>query len=314
MFRPRFGTRFLLITTLMIVGATANAVTLQVNCGQHSGLTSIGAALKVLQTSESHGPATIKVSGNCRENVVIQSVDRLTLTALKGASISDASGGKLDVIDVKDSRDVALSGFTINAGADGQTGASGVVCFEASLCRFSSNLIQGAADGAGILVAALSHASLDGDTLQGNNVGLQIANGGAVRADNVVTVRYNVRGVSITQGGFVNFGTSISQNNSEHGIFLMGNSTATCLGCSITANGADGVHVELGSFARLAGGTTITGNGASGVSLSTLSSAFLRGNVTGNLGGTDVLCNFQYSATDGAVSNIGGGTTNCVEP
>jgi len=42
---------------------------------------------------------------------------------------------------------------------------------------------------------------------------------------------------------------------------------------------------------------------------------FSSGNsITGNLGGTDVLCSPQFSATRGALTNIGGGTTNCVEP
>jgi hypothetical protein len=36
--------------------------------------------------------------------------------------------------------------------------------------------------------------------------------------------------------------------------------------------------------------------------------------VTGNGGGTDVVCIPQFSATRGALSDIGGGTTNCVEP
>ena len=102
---------------LLLLGSTANAATLWVNCGARSGLTSINAALKALQYSESRGSATINVSGVCKENVVIQSLDRLTLTAVNGASVSDASGGKLDVISIFDSRDVAINGFAIGAGA-----------------------------------------------------------------------------------------------------------------------------------------------------------------------------------------------------
>jgi hypothetical protein len=36
--------------------------------------------------------------------------------------------------------------------------------------------------------------------------------------------------------------------------------------------------------------------------------------VKNNPGGTDVLCSPQFPATRGALANIGGGVTNCVEP
>ena len=36
--------------------------------------------------------------------------------------------------------------------------------------------------------------------------------------------------------------------------------------------------------------------------------------VTGNGGGTDVVCTPQVSATRNVFIDIGGGTTNCVEP
>ena len=65
------------------------------------------------------------------------------------------------------------------------------------------------------------------------------------------------------------------------------------------------------------GAYSITGNGGAGVRLGDLSFSFFdAGNVTGNLGGTDVVCGPQFSATRGALpaSNIGGGTTNCSEP
>src|ERR1700736_4678854 len=98
---------------LMAAAAAAHALTLKVNCGQKFGLTTIGAAIKVIQSFEQPKPVTILVSGSCRENLVIQSIDRLTLTAVNGASITDASGGKLDVILIQDSRDVSINGFSI---------------------------------------------------------------------------------------------------------------------------------------------------------------------------------------------------------
>jgi hypothetical protein len=59
---------------LLLLSGTAGAATLYVNCGGKIGLTSVSAALKVVQSA---GPSTIKVSGACHENVAIQSMDRL---------------------------------------------------------------------------------------------------------------------------------------------------------------------------------------------------------------------------------------------
>jgi hypothetical protein len=130
---------------LLFLGATAQAATLWVHCGATTGLTSISAAVKALQSFESERPNTINVSGACHENVVIQSMDRLTLNAVNGASVSDASGGTLDVISIQDSRDVAINGFRVYAGSG--VNANGVVCGDFSTCRLSRNVIQGAGSG-----------------------------------------------------------------------------------------------------------------------------------------------------------------------
>jgi hypothetical protein len=69
-------------------------------------------------------------------------------------------------------------------------------------------------------------------------------------------------------------------------------------------------------FDSYSGAATVSANRGSGVLVKDLSFAFfgLGGNVTGNLGGTDVVCSPQFPGTRGALKNIGGGTTNCVEP
>src|SRR5215472_10162100 len=128
------------ISLLMLMSAgTVRATTLSVNCAAKEGLHSIGAALRVLQNGQGHSPSTINVSGACRENIVIQSLDRLTLNAVNGASVADTSGGKQDVIAVNDSRDVAINGFKIYAGSDGASGANGISCNDWSTCRLSLN-------------------------------------------------------------------------------------------------------------------------------------------------------------------------------
>src|SRR6516225_361325 len=140
----KFGIGLGLSLLFLMSASVGWATTLNVNCAAKEGLHSIGAALRVLQNGEGHSSSTINVSGACRENVVIQSLDRVTLTAVNGASVSDASGGKLDVIDIFDSRDVSINGFTVNAAWDGVSSANGISCGDWSSCRLSGNLIQGA--------------------------------------------------------------------------------------------------------------------------------------------------------------------------
>lgn len=295
---------------LLLMGSTAQAATLYVNCGAQEGLTSIGAALRALQSSESHGPATIHVSGACKENIVIQSMDRLTLTAANGTSVSDASGGTLTVIDIEDSRDVAISGFTINAGSDGVSGANGIVCGDFSTCRLSRNVIQGAASGAGFAVFGASQASLDGDTLQNNGSGLQVLSGGRGRGG-PFTSRNNGRGIVLRRGAFA-FIIAVVENNSDVGIDVEWHSTLELTSGSISGSGNVGALVREGSFARFTG-STITGNAGGGVAYSDLSMGdFVGTTVSGNGGKTDVVCNPQFAATRGTGSI--GGTTNCVEP
>jgi hypothetical protein len=295
---------------LLMSASTVRAATLYVNCGGKVGLTSIGAALKALQYSEGHGSSTINVSGACHENVVIQSLDRLTLNAINGASVSDASGGSLDVILIQDSRDVSVNGFTIHAGSG--PNANGIDCSEYSLCRLSGNVIQGAGNG-GVAVFAMSNATLDGDTLQSNGfAGLLVRSGSTVRSggqSRTITIRGNFKGISVGRDALVVLGVDI-ENNSNIGAQAQFNSTMDLTG-TISGNQGFGVYILEASVVRLS--ANITANGPGGVLIQDLSMVtFLGGNVTGNGGGTDVVCNPQYSATRGVADT--GAITNCVEP
>jgi hypothetical protein len=70
------------------------------------------------------------------------------------------------------------------------------------------------------------------------------------------------------------------------------------------------------SSARLYNGFAVTGNTGGGILLTEESSAYFAsvGTVTGNAGGKDVTCGPSYTTARFATTNIGGGTTNCVEP
>jgi hypothetical protein len=306
--------RFLVVVLICTVGAVANAATLNVHCGQNEAISSIGAAMKLLQAHPLLDVSnTINVSGNCQENVVIQSLDHLTLNAINGASISDASGGKLDVIDVFDSRDVAINGFIINAGADGLSGSNGISCAEWSSCRLSGNVIQGAADGSGFLVAQASLATLDGDTLQNNGNGLAVLSGSKVRGGGQarpLTSRGNLIGVRLVRDSFA-YVAAVIENNASVGIWEFFHSTLDLYSGSVSGNGL-GARVREGSDARFEG-ATITGNIGVGVEVGESSLVtFLGATVTGNHGGQDVVCDEQFSATRGVATT--GGTTTCVEP
>ncbi len=297
--------------TVILFPVLTNAETLRVNCDSDNGLSRISKAINLLRKSGSEGPNTILVSGSCKENVVIQSVDNLTFTAQNGASISDRSHGNADVMDILDSRRVSINGFTIDGGANG------VVCAGASLCRFSGNTVQGSLNYGVIIVN--SEATLTGDTLRNHAFrGLSIINGGQADADSI-TVQGNGDGIVLNTRGTLVLSNSTVQGNQNRGILATTGSTIRLLASTVTANSGDGVRVQQSSQARFdsfAGPNSITNNGGAGVNLGDLSFAFfdVSGVVTGNAGGTDVVCNPQFSATRGALTNLGGGTTNCVEP
>jgi len=293
------------IALLLLIGAgvSAHAATFSVSCGGASGLTSINAAIKLLQNNQSMQPATVNVSGACHENIVVQSIDRLTLNAVNGASITDASNNTLDVIDVIDSRDVTITGFTINGGSNG----SGIACFAGSLCLLTNDTVQGAS--AGIGVFSLGQARVHGVKLLNNDLGLQVNHGGTVIGD--ATMQGNNRGIHMVLGAVLNIAANITGSH-ELGIFATTSATLDCQACVITNNAAGGVLLQDGSNARFTDGFTITGNGGPGVALNELASAlFGSGIVTGNGGGLDVACNSPTSGTSGANTNIGGGSTNC---
>jgi hypothetical protein len=309
---PAFNfTKYVCVSALLLlIGSAAHANTLWVKCGSNEGLTSIGAAIKVLQRSEeSQGPSTINVSGACNENIVIQGIDRLTLNAINGASITDASGGTLDVIRIEASREIAINNFTINGGDNG------IDCANGSLCRLSGNTIQRANIGAVALY--LSQIVITGGTLQNNAAGLVVINGSNGLASGV-TIQNNDTGVTVRFQAFLVTDATITNNGS--GFYVTTNGTVHCNGCRITGNGvlggALGVLLRRNSSAMFENGYAITGNAGGGVLLSESSSAFFQagGTVTGNTGGLDVLCGSSYTTGRGATTNIGGGTTNCVEP
>jgi len=309
---------------LLSVGTVAQALTLSVNCGSKEGLASIGAALKVLQGPFTAGPNTINVSGACNENILIQNMDRLTLNAVHGASITDASDGAREVIDVANSVGFTLNGFTITATCPSSCmngpGADGISCYQGAECLLINNTISGASNGAAIGVYPISKVNVQGGTLQNNYFGLFTNDSGEMFVGGV-TAQNNLYGVFLNHGGSISIhaGTdgvtpTVITNNTQQGIYaILGGAISVHAPAVVTNNGADGIYLALGSKLFVgggiggSGGISISGNAGSGVSVNDVSIAAFGGNahVTGNAG-TNIACNASTALTVGAIAAAGG--------
>ena len=316
---------------LLSVGSVAQALTLSVNCSSKEGINSIGAALKILHGPFGSMPNTINVSGACNENILIQNMDRLTLNAVNGASITDASDGTHEVIDVANSAGFTLNGFTITATCPSSCmngpGSDAISCYQGAECLLINNTFSGAGNGAGIGVYPLSKVMVQGGTLQNNYFGLFTNDSGEMFVMGA-TVQNNLYGVFLNHGGSVSIHVgadgvtpSVITNNTQQGIYSnMGGTVSVHAPANVTNNGADGIYLVLGGKLFVGGGPeggiSITGNAGSGVSLNDVSVAQFTANahVTGNAG-TNIACNSATVVTAGAIAAAGGVAglpyTNC---
>jgi hypothetical protein len=303
-----------LFVAIWAASQSAQAANLTVNCDKKE---TIHKALRTVAALNPGGPNTITVSGSCKDNLVIDGFDRLTLITKNGASISDHSGGTLAVVFVHDSQSFHLQGFTINGGADG------VDCVGASVCYLWSNTIQSSVGQQGVGVGGGSRAILVGNTIQNNTQrGLTVNGGGQVFSNNDTFSGNASAAIVANSGTYFTADISTMTNNGADGspaVVGTDHSALRLISCTISGNKGDGVDVQRGSEARFDaydGPGTVSANSGVGVGVSDLSFALFTGGttITGNLAGTDVLCSPQFPATRGALANIGGGITNCVEP
>jgi len=277
----------------------------KVDCNKNG---SINAELAQLTNTGMTRGVTILVSGTCKEDVLIQGFDRLDLvTTTLGTSINDPSGGTQITVDIEDSQNVTVQGFTINGGA------FGVVCGSTSLCYLTSNTIQSSVF-YGVLVSSASNAVLIGNVIQNNGGAGLVVNLNSSANSNYDTFQSNADDGIRANQGYVVAGASTVQNNAGAGVFATNHSAIRLGSCTISGNLSAGVAVQGGSEASF-GGVTVTGNALDGVIVQDLSFArFSTSNITGNLSGIDVDCQPQFPATRGALTDIGGGNTNCTEP
>lgn len=280
------------------------------------------------------GPNTIHVSGTCNEAVTIDGYEDLTVIGNPGASINDPTPSDLednDVVDISQSRNVTVQGFTINGGA------SGVACFQFSVCNLRELLVQGQSS-TGVIFSRGSGFA-DNITIQNTLfTGFQAANSsnvilgsnlfgtpGTTTIQNNGTEENGGAGVVANHGSNLTlFGTTIQGHAFGDGVNVGFASFMRILGTNtITGNTGNGVSVGPSSVLRIQAGSpdvnTITGNGGNGVAVSHLSFLRIQGQrvISGN-GAPDVNCQVTTAKTQGVGDssnpNLGGGTTNCTEP
>jgi hypothetical protein len=297
---------FLLSVAIGAANQYAQAANFSVNCDKHE---SISKVLRVLAKTNPPGPNTITVSGSCRGNFVIKSMDRLTLITRNGASITDRSNGSLAVVDIEDSRSVAVQGFTINGGE----GGIGIQCGTASVCYLTGNTLQGGGRGHfGVNVVRGSRAFLESNVIQNWGRGAFIFGGAEVFSSNDVFRSNGGSAIAVLNRSYFESSNSSLDNNGVgieaggSGVFLGGD------GGTVSGNTFDGVRV-LAASEVIVQGPTITANGGVGVQVMDSSFAgFLAASVTGNLSGLDIDCEPQFSTA--RFVDRTGGITNCVEP
>jgi len=298
---------------ILLLTVVAEGADLKVNCSKGG---TIGAAIAKISAHSPLGPNQITVTGACHENVSVNSLDNLTLQASPaGASISDASGGTLDTVAIGDAQRFAMNGFTVNGSVD---------CFENAVCRTQGNTIQNSQVGYGLRYSR-AHGNSVSDVIQNNNgEGVVVANDSRVVLVDDTLQNNADNGASVNAALLVlqnNLTTTTITNNANNGVLARDHATVRLSVANINGNNNNGVMLLEDAVLRLdfvaPAVNSITNNGNSGVHVGDQSFAFFPGSsavVTGNLSGIDVVCSGQFPATRGALTNLGGGTTNCVEP
>jgi len=290
----------------------AGAREVQVNCnGAPGAFKTLTAALAALSPA---GPNTVLVVGVCRENVVIQGFDRLTIQGNPFATINGGSDPAADTFDILASHEVSVQNIRLAGGG------LAAQCSLQSLCRFSHVSIQDSV-GDGLFVGNDAFAFLDLTTIKNNAAdGLVLGSGGGATLAGS-TVQGNAGdGVAVAAGAKLTVGrdletntiVTVIQNNGGAGLRAGVHTGIALHGPTVSGNGSDGVTVQGGSGAVL-DSTSITGNSGHGVRIGDLSFVSFIGtnSITGNAP-SDITCDPAFSSTRGIAGPLGNGsTTNC---
>ena len=163
-----------LVLILCAIPATAQGSKFNVNCDKGEKINKL---LNTIAKAGAQPPVTINVSGTCKESVLIQNFDRLTLITKNGAVIIGPSKDVNAAVTVANSSFVALQGFLI------QKGLYGVGCYENSVCNLTGLTVESATlEGVRF---ARSEGVLIGNVFRNNGFrGLNVVNGSKVLVSN----------------------------------------------------------------------------------------------------------------------------------
>jgi hypothetical protein len=292
---------------LCAIPAVAQGSKFNVNCDKGEKINKL---LNTITKAGAQTPITINISGTCKESVLIQNFDRLTLNAKNGAVIVGPSKNVNAAITISESSYVRLQGFLIQGGLDG------VDCFENSICDLTGVTVENATTSG--VAFGRSKGILTNNVFQNNGGrGVNVVNGSKALVYGGTSQGNGDAGIAAVSGSELVLQSVTIQNNAGDGVRMLLGSALRMFDTTITGNGGNGISLFAqanGSLEQVATGNVVTNNVGNGIWLSDLSFArfFDTNNVSGNLTQPDITCTPQFSATRGAAT--AGGTTDCVEP
>ena len=231
-----FGSIFGLLAVSFVATSTIYAAPVRVDCSKGG---SISGTLASLASAGNTRGVTIFVTGTCKENIFVYPFDHLTLQASPIATIQDVSNGTSPVVEIFNSYDVTLIGFTINGGS------SGVNCDIGSYCTLYLNRIQQSGDGVRF---GSSHGLVLSNNISNNaSRGIVVVNGASVITSSNTVSGNGDTGVQVGFGSNLTAGADTIQNNVIGIRVVQGSLRASDL--TISGNDSDGVLLEWGSTA-----------------------------------------------------------------
>jgi hypothetical protein len=188
-----------------------------VNCDKGDKINKL---LNTIARAGAQTPITINVSGTCKESVLIQNFDRLTLNARPGAVIIGPSKNVNAAVTISNSSFVTLQGFLI------QNGVNGVACAQNRICNLTGLTVENATD-EGVRYGR-SEGVLTGDVFQNNGFrGLNVVNGSKVVVFGGTSQGNADAGFGAVSGSELTLQNATSQNNAGSGVIaLLGSSGA----------------------------------------------------------------------------------------
>jgi parallel beta-helix repeat protein len=227
--RMIFATAIALVVTGLVSTASAQSITLTVDCAKGQ---KIGDAIGRADVTK---PMTVVVRGTCTESVLI---DRDWITLQGGTVIGPDSNTPTIIVSAIG---VTISGMTVSGGSFGVTARR-----QSEVGILGSTIQNTASHGVRAVNAAVRIRSTDTQSCVIQNSG-----GNGVSAEMASSV--NVSGCQI-------------QNNQGAGIYAQSASAIDAIGNTITGNHSSGVFLEFGSNG-IVNSNTITNNSPHGVNL-----------------------------------------------